>query len=376
MGLFAASEAREMRGPLMRFVPTRADFGVPHLVSAVRPVAHGDLRCTSSALDDCVVANMPLLFQMDQRLLAPLEAYSARYEVKRGPDFGRIIWAEPQYNIAPTAYTPADFASNIMGYGCYITALTTLEEAAFANQNGAPTARARTLAQIDAGDLMPGGAPINRLEWQYRRWADKLQPNLADPSDPSSPDFLQLEEFAGDFPSGSVAYRDYPNPGELSAASLINGMKAGATYLIAFQRYNVTIASGRGGPVTLALTYDSHHKVAVSGFQPGPYPILINDVGNGKRYRVRLTTDIHSIPFSETISGGSYVIPPGQIMIDIPTTSPVPFPAPPRLYLLYEGADNVAVGNGGQLFVIEDIQALTIASPHPASAPRGGRGRA
>lgn len=369
VGLLGVSDARDVRGRLMRFVPTRANFAAEHVASMVRPVTHGDLRCRSSAIDDCIVANMPLLGQMDPRLQAPLATYSSRYAVNSGPNRGEIIWSEPQFSIGPTPYSSTDFANNIMGNGCYITSLTTLEAAALANQTVAPTARARTLAQIDAGAFMHGDASINRLEWQYQRWADKLQPNLTDPSQPSNPDFLELEEFAGDFPLGSVAFHDYPNPGVLSAASLVSGMKGGATYLIAFQRYNVTLASSRSaGRVHLALAYDSHHKIAVSGFQPGTYPILINDVGNGRRYRVRLTTDVRSIPFTETVSGHNQTIPSSEVMLDMPAG----YPPSPRLYLVYEGADDVAVGNGGQLFVIEDIQSLTVGAPHHPPPPHGG----
>jgi|GEM_PF-2520531 len=364
---FNDSSAHDLRNSAMRFVPTAENFATPHTPIDILPVLAGDLICTDAAEQECMVANMPLLSQVDPRLKAPLVAYaSSHYLVASGPSAGEIMWAEPQFGIASHALAPAMFAQNIMNNGCYITALTSLEIAALANVEATPNPRALMLAQIDANSLMPGGMPINRLQWQYRRWADKVQPNLANPSQPSSPDFLELEEFASDFPSGAVGFDDISEPARLNSTAMIAGMRSGATYLIAFQRYDVGFARGHSlGPIHLTLSYSSHHKIAVSGFQPGAYPLLINDVGNGHRYRVRLTTDLNSITFARTVNGQKVAIPGSQLVIGAPQGSPNPLPNRP-LYLVYEGADGVGVGTG-QIFIIEDIQTLLV---NQARAPR------
>jgi hypothetical protein len=368
LALLGTSDARDLRSRQMRFVPTRANFAHPVASIETRTFARGDLLCTSLAADDCIVANMPLLSQEDARLKAPLTSYSSRYVVKSGANAGDIIWSEPQFAIGPTAYSPASFAQNIMDNGCYIASLTTIESAIIANQHISPTLRARTFANIGANSLLTGDAFINRLEWQYRRWADKLQPNLSDPTQPSSPDFLEFEEFAPDFPLGSVAFEDNPNPGaSVRSAGIIADMRRGSNYLIMFQRYNVSPAPGGDAAHRhFALTYDSQHKVAVSGFQPGVYPLLINDVGNGQRYHVRLTTDVRTIPFTETRGGKTVTIPPRDIVLDPPTGG-----APPTSYLMliYEGADGVNVSAGGQIFLIEDVQSLTLGRLHPPPPP-------
>jgi hypothetical protein len=362
------SSALDYRSPAMRFVPTPPSFAIAHAPIALRPFVIGNLVCTSNAASDCIVANMPLLSQVDPRLKAPLTAYASQYIVASGVNSGMIIWSEPQFGIGPTPFAPADFAQNIMNVGCYITSLTTLEAAAAANAQAIPSGRALTFFQIGANSLMTGDAAINRLQWQYQRWADKLQPNPTNPSQPSSPDFLQLQEFVSGYPANVLSFHDHG--ANVSGSDMIAGMRNGTMYLIAFRRYSVSFAPIRGvSQVHLALTYSSHHKIAVSGFQPGAYPLLINDVGNGHRYRVRLTNDIRSIPFRRTVNGAVTTIPPNQVFIN----QPADFPVAPQLYLVYEGADGVNVSAGGQVFVIEGIQSLTVRRPPrlvpPITAP-------
>ncbi len=356
----SASTAEEYRTRSMRFVPTQLNFATPHAPLTLRPTVVGNLVCTSNAANDCMVANMPLLSQVDPRLKAPLVAYALRYVVTTGPNRGKVIWSEPQFGIGPTPYSAVEFAQSIMNYGCYITSLTSLEVAAAANQPHSPTGRALTFSQIGANTLVTGDAAVNRLEWQYRRWADKLQPNLAHPNQPSSPDFLEIQEFAHDYPAGAMTFQDISNAASVSSNAMIAGMRAGTMYLIAFQRDRVAIAPSADGRVHLSLAENSHHKVAVSGFQPGAYPLLINDVGNGQRYRIRVTTDPRSISFSTSVNGQTEAIPANQIEVDPPGA---------RLYLVYEGAEGVNITNGGQVFVIEDIQALTVPTGRAMAPP-------
>lgn len=367
-GVAFSAGAAGRQGPVRpsSWVPTRPEFALSHDDTSDRLIAHGDLICKGAELDDCRVARMPMLWQMNPALKAPLEAYAARYVIKSGPHAGTIAWAEPQLGSAETWYTVSDFANQIMAAGCYVTSLTTLESAALSDMpvRLAPGARTATFNDVAPDSLLPGGKPLNQLEWQYRRWADKLQPNRKDPSQPSSPDFLEFPEFAADFPTSMGETQDYPNPTHLTNAVLVEGMKQGRTYLFAYQRFNVTLSPpNKRGVVRVTMTFDSQHKVAVSGFQPGNYPLLIDDVGAGRRYRVRLTSDATSIPFKN----GSAIIPPTQLKIMPPpgVTSPI--------YVVYEGADGVIAGAGDQLFILVDYASLSVghrrARPHANHAP-------
>lgn len=378
LGIFAASQAQaapnmrllERRHPQAHFLATKPQFAKPRIgLLPVFPVVHGDLRCKTAALDECVVANMPLMNQTDPSLHAPLVQYSGKYKIASGPHTGKIEWSEPQFGIGPDYYMPGVFATNIMDNGCYITALTTLEIAALANTpvGTAVQPRAKTLAGVNG--LAGLGPDLSKLEWQYRRWADKLQPNTSDPSQPGTPDFLELDEFAGDFPPGVLTFTDEWNPTHATASDFTGGMIANKTYLIAYQRYNVSAGkTDASGKIHVKLSYDSHHKIAVSGFQPGTYPLLIDDVGNGQRYQVRVTSDVKSITFTQS---GAAAISPSKLVVDAPTGSPNPLTGP-VVYLVYEGADDVTVGSG-QLIMIEDIQSLAFGPPtHPIKPPCKG----
>ena len=361
----AAPSAREGFG-LNRWVPTRPGFAKALVETGVRPIVHGDLNCETAELLNCRVANMPMLLQTNSALEGPLQDYASRYIIMTGAHAGMIAWAEPQLDTPETWYSPSDFANQIMDVGCYVTALTTLEATALANLPSGvhPTGRAATFNDIASANLVPGDKGLNQLEWQYRRWADKLQPNTKDPTQPSSPNFLELYEFASDFGGGSTT--DYPNPVGLTAADLIAGMMAGQTYLFAYQRFDVHLHKSKGGIIGVNLTFASQHKVAVSGFEPGKYPIAINDVGDGMHHRVRLTSDPTTVPFTQ----GGHVIEASRLRIEAPPglASPV--------YLVYEGADGINVDNGDELFVLIDYESLFIGPtprpPHPIVPPHGG----
>lgn len=341
----------------IRFEPTRPGFATSHTPVPLRPITSGDLSCTTPALADCVVRNMPLLSQVDASLLKPLTKYASRYVVKTGSNAGMVIWAEPQFGTAPTPYTPSAFAQNILNNGCYITSLTTLEHAALLDRNGTRVSgRAVTFGAVKANRFINAPDALNQLEWQYRRWADKLRPNTANPTQPSSPDFLELPEFASDV--SGLATRQINNPSRMRNDGIIAGMKRGATYIIEFSRYTVKAGPPNGrGVRTLALTVASWHKVAISGFQTGTYPLLINDVGNGERYRVRVTSDVRSIHFYRATPHGKVAIPPSNL-----TLSGQPYPKP--LFLIYEGADSIGVNNGDEIFVITTFDALSVSGAH------------
>ncbi len=353
----------------IRYMPTKANFAMPHVQTGSWPVKSGDLICRSTALDDCLVDHMPLLWQLNPALQAPLISYAAKYELKQGPNKGRIIWSEPQFSppIGPTPYAPTDFAQNLAGNGCYITSLTTIESAALANLPPGVVARGRaaTFNDVRAGQFLKGKKPINQLQWQYRRWADKLQPNKKDPSQPSSPDFLEFTEFAGDVTGAQAPVLD---PTTINAHGIVDKMKSGSYFLVPYSRYAVhASAPDRAGNIELTLSYDSHHKVAISGFQPGKYPLLIDDVGNGKRYRVRVTSDIRSIPMREVRGKTTVTLPASKLVLVKP-----PWPHP--VFIVYEGQDGEVVDQGGEVFLVEEYDTLngsrpTLSHPVHSKAP-------
>ncbi len=344
----------------IRYLPTTANFAMPHVQTGSWPVKSGDLICRSRALDDCLVDHMPLLWQLNPELQAPLISYAARYELKNGPNKGKIVWSEPQFSppIGPTPYAPSDFAQNLAGNGCYITSLTTIMNAALANLPPGVGVRGRAaiFKEIHAGQFLKGKRPINQLQWQYRRWADKLQPNSKDPSQPSSPDFLEFTEFASDLtPNAQAPVLD---PTTINAHGIADKMKGGTYFLIPYSRYVVHASPPDGaGNIELTLSYDSHHKVAISGFQPGKYPLLIDDVGNGKRYRVRVTSDIRSIPMRELRGGANVTLPASKLVL---VKSPWPHP----VFLVYEGQDGEVVDRGGEVFLVEEYDTLKLTRPN------------
>ncbi len=359
-------------GFIIRYVPTKPGFGTPHTPPKAFPVKSGDLVCTDKTLDHCMVNHMPLLLQTNPALLAPLASYSTKYMVKSGANRGKIMWSEPQFSIGPTPYLPNDFANNIMGNGCYITSLTTVENAALANLPRGVTVggRAVTFNKITANSLVAGAKPLNQLEWQYERWADKLQPNMKDPTQPSPTDFLELSEFAADL-GPKAASSTVIDPSTITAKGLIDKLKARTYFVIEYRRYDVKASMpDKNGNIKLTLSYASHHKVAISGFQPGAYPLLIDDVGNGQRYRVRLTSSIGAIPLTEAVraanpkSGGAIkafttvTLPASKLTVVNP-------PFPHTVYLVYEG-QSVTINNGGEVFVPEGFDALTVGGPNSA----------
>jgi len=346
------------RGITIRFEPTKTGFATPHTSNERRPVHYGDLNCTTTVLENCMVANMPLLSQVNAALIKPLVAYASKYVVKTGPNAGQIIWSEPQFSIGPTPYTPTAFAQNISDNGCYITSITTIEHAALLNNSTLRlSGRAAIFKKVSAGQFVSGPKALNQLEWQYRRWADKLQPNKKNPSQPSSPDFLELEEFAPDL--APPATGQFVSPASVTSNSLIAAMKKNTTYVIEFSRYSVRVSKPTSKRARrLTLSFASQHKIAISGFQPGTYPLLIDDVGNGERYRVRITSDLHSIHFTEAGTLGPRMIPSSELTLSNP-----PYTHP--LYLIYEGQDHVALNKGDLLFVVTGFDSLSIVGAHP-----------
>lgn len=339
-------------------MPTRANFGV---VFNKGPLAnfsfkHGVLSCVGIGLTDCTVTNMALIAQGgtgDTTLRDALAAYVQKYVVASGPNKGMVVWSEPEFNLGPTPLLPADFAQRVLDNGCYIASLTTLENAVLANLAGAkPKFRAATFNAIDTNKLYTASKPYNQLLWQYERWADILQPNKADPTKPTPGDFLEFPEFGGDFtPPGQVAF---PPLDGLSDAKVIEAMKQDKLTLFEYQRYTPTVVfSPVKGTYAVTLTNVGQHKVAVSGFQPGSYPLTINDVGDGQARRVHITESLSDLKWSLKVPGKRWLksIPASAINLD-PTFAGQPI-------LVYEGADNITLNDPtAQIIIIDATQEL------------------
>src|SRR5205807_57367 len=98
------------------------------------------------------------------------------------------------------------------------------------------------------------------------------------------------------------------------------------------------------------------HKVVFSGFQPGKYPLLVNEVGRGKQVRARLTTDL-----SERMVGlgshGAEVRSTDTLIHTIRPMNPrVVYPTPTHIFIEYEGERKV----NEQVNFIEHIDGLRI----------------
>ncbi len=87
-------------------------------------------------------------------------------------------------------------------------------------------------------------------------------------------------------------------------------MECGFVVMIAYERLvpSATFADSLGGwHVKFERKQHIQHKVVFSGFQPGPFPLLINDVGSGSRHKVRLVTGLVGRGFGHQSATGSAI---------------------------------------------------------------------
>lgn len=306
------------------YVPTPRNFGHPVVEYIPLPEIHGILSCVAS-WNVCRVRNMPLLDQSDPRLhLAPDHAYLAQY-------------------------------------GCYDTSIVTVVLTALANRDPklAVINRTKSFMNIPASGAVP--KEVEQLKQQYT-WAYDFQHAVSVGGKIPNP--MYIHEALADAGGGKVtqpcnpysyrncadasntAGRAFSQPVQddsVTNASIIGLMKKGYAVLVAFDRYQiVAIPDGRGGIASRKFIFKGAHKVVFSGFQPGKYPLLINDVGNGQRYRVRLSTDLSSLGISVW----------------------VPYPRATHTFIEYEGKEDPNVN------FLEEIDTIKIetgnASPFPS----------
>jgi hypothetical protein len=320
--------------------------------------------------NNCAVNGVNVIDQNDAKITPWLYGY---VRTRYAPGGQPVKWAEPELYPAPAAPPPPtpmsvpQFVSNIEGYGCYISTLTMMETAALANLPARTpvSGRARLFADlatddtpltqpfpkrgVSAADIVPQSntdrvaklsVEERRLLWQYERWADKLQPNPANPLKSSEPDFLQGPEFAAGIAGASYHDVFYPELGQLGNLKLMQLLSAGHYLGLAYTRKTI----GHDG-TNVTLTAKSQHKVFVSGFQKAySYPILIGDVGNGQPVLTRVAP-LSDLTFLSADKKTKLTLPPNLAKY---------------VALVYQGYDDPYVENGNkEVYVVEQMLDLT-----------------
>jgi hypothetical protein len=93
---------------------------------------------------------------------------------------------------------------------------------------------------------------------------------------------------------------------------------------------------------------ESMHKVVFSGHQVHRYPLLINDVGNAQRYRVRLSDDLSERRFAlKGDEANAMTFSPGDIIL----------PDKRAIFIEYEGT---GAGVNDQVFFVRHIDAIKL----------------
>jgi hypothetical protein len=227
------------------------------------------INCPSGTNNACTVRNMPLLHQASNLIDVDI----------------------------PQAYKDV---------GCYDTSITSVIHAELGNRvsSQALTGRTSVFNAIAAGNNgasppLTTTRPYEKLS-QFYRWVvagkplhfpevlasfagtKRSSPSNCNPNVYGSCGWLTNvgDDFAG------VAHRDFlclgncsasqPNIDYLSNDYFKSRMNNGEAMVLGYVRYRASVDSNRN--LTFVPT-DGMHKVAVSGYQPGTYPLLINDVG-------------------------------------------------------------------------------------------------
>jgi len=260
----------------------------------------GILSCDLAGVN-CVVMNMPLLNQGDSRI--------------------------------------DNDVADMKNWGCYDTSIVTVIATALANRNKSLAFGGRTkiFDQITGDSNAP--KEVKQISYQYRL-AKRHQAGEIENGKVIQP--LYFHEAVADFNQGKIlqqcdpymygncdklsnpaqatnlfadAFRTWINPSTgVTNEDIIKLMEQGYVVMIAYVRYEwkyVWNAAKKAHDVS--FTRDSFHKVVFSGFRKGEkYPLVINDVGNGTQYNVRISNDIktHKYPSKMGLSPNStYSLP-------------------------------------------------------------------
>jgi hypothetical protein len=259
--------------------------------------------------------------------------------------------------------------------GCYDTSIVTVTIAALANRSKAlqPSGRTKMFDELTGNQMMP--KEIAQLSQQYR-WASvhsqetvmqehgNFKGKAVQPLyfDEVLADFGKIQQSCDPYTYGNCtvpvsnnegnAFRTFVSTENITNEYVINLMKSGYVTMIAYGRYRPSIEEG-----PQKFVFHNRHKVVFSGFQPGKYPLLINEVGSGNQVRARLTTDL-----SERMVGlgshGPEVRSTDTLIHTIRRVNPrfVDYPTPTRIFIEYEGERKV----NEEVYFIEHIDALRI----------------
>lgn len=269
------------RSKNITFVPTsKGTFKPTVTINLSKSNKKGILDCDMS-YTNCMVSNMPLLNQSDPRIDRDL------------------------HDMSP--------------WGCYDTSIVTVINTALANRKSSFDFGNRT----KIFDSFVGNAvqpkEIKQLSYQYRI-AKNHQAGVKENGKVVQP--LYFHEVVADFNKGKIlqqcdpyiygdcdklgntaqatnlfgdAFRIWISTEKVTNEDIIKLMEEGYVVMIAFVRYKPVgkFDDPQKSSFTVNFTKDSFHKVVFSGFQKGAeYPLIINDVGTGERYNVRLSDDL------------------------------------------------------------------------------------
>ena len=203
-------------------------------------------------------------------------------------------------------------------WGCYLVSIVTMTVTALANRASNTPAlinRTKDLEAVSAGKAADGtDIPkfIKQISWTYRHQNDGNKG-------------YYHNEAAADVSGGKVAEncdpyvfggcnaatatngmgRSFRNvlstkANAISNKTIIDAMKANSVMMIAYARYSPSATyDSRTQTLKVSLTdLNSRHKVVFSGFLPGVLPLRINDVGDGKRYKVKISKDLNELKFA------------------------------------------------------------------------------
>ena len=275
----------------------------------------------------CTVKGMPLISQSDERL--KLSAFM------------------------PAGKVTAD---------CYDASICTVANAALANRDktrlGNPSRRTLEFDSMQASTVQGTSIPreINQLAWQCKpAGTDKafyFTEVLLDFDETAvPPPYSGASRVLKTSPDG-VTFREWMTPATtfLTNDYVRDLLEHDFIPMLGFHWVN-PIATKRWDGWSVRLQAQSTHKVVVSGFRPGAFPLRINDVGTGTVMWARIVSGLGEHPLGHVDAKGSAVteLDWGGL--------------PSRLLLEYEGENDPAV-----VKVIGQIDALSLDWTAPAQA--------
>ena len=364
--------------------PTPSNFGKPLSLYFKPSIKRGILLCDQNGTS-CQIAAMPLLAQGDSKIDQELDQYLS------GVPSDQLL---KDANGAPSVSVTRDAIKN---NACYNTSITTVQIAALANRDKTLLALSNRTTTFDTIQPTQGASkPIRQLIWaMQQQFAGEHCATGLPPKQCTQPYYLH--ETVADVNNGAIqencdpyiygscavataimsgdgskkfndpkassqlvgaAFRQFnPDANAISNQKLITLMQNGYAPLIAYHRYIPVLSVNKKTGVVTVTFDDKHdagmHKIAVSGFQPDIYPIQINDVGNGQRYKVRVSANLNEIKFSANTTIGGKDQPKASIVKIDPNYVAKPF-------LIYEGEDQKI---NPTIFFIEHFDAIKLKTP-------------